>query len=81
MKSIIKKKAYPLDSSAIYHLGSMSKKYMNTFRITVKLKEKVQPAMLQEALRNITPRYIGSARREKLSKDSDIPLDASRVKA
>jgi len=57
MKSIIKKKAYPLDSSAIYHLGSMSKKYMNTFRITVKLKEKVQPAMLQEALRNITPRF------------------------
>jgi len=51
------KNKYALDSSGILHMASMNKRYTNTFRISVRLKEKVDPKILQQAFQNISPRF------------------------
>ena len=48
---------YPLDTSAMIHLAARSRRHSNAFRITISLREPVQPQTLQEAVDKITPRF------------------------
>lgn len=48
---------FPLDSSAIVHLASKTRRYTNTFRISVTLNEPVIPHLLQKAVNYTTPRF------------------------
>lgn len=48
---------FPLDSSAIVHLASKTRRYTNTFRISVTLNEPVIPHLLQKAVNHTTPRF------------------------
>lgn len=48
---------YPLDNSAIIHLATRRKWYCNSFRLAVTLKETVEPALLQQALNTVVPRF------------------------
>lgn len=58
---------YSLDHSAMIHLASAQKDYSNCFRISITLKESVDPEILQKAVNRITQRFptvIAGIRRE-----------------
>lgn len=48
---------FPIDNAAILYAAARRKHWCRTFRISAILKEEVDPAMLAEALREITPRF------------------------
>ena len=48
---------YSLDHSAMLHLDSARKDYSNCFRISITLKESVDPEILQKAVNRITQRF------------------------
>lgn len=48
---------YSLDHSAAIHLASLKKEYSNCFRISITLKEPVNPEILQRAVNQITQRF------------------------
>ena len=48
---------YSLDHSAMLHLASAQKDYSNCFRISITLKESVDPEILQKAVNQITQRF------------------------
>ena len=49
--------SFPLDISAILHMGTRLENYSNMFRQDVVLKEEVDPEILQQALNNLAPRF------------------------
>ena len=48
---------YSMDHSAMLHLASAQKDYSNCFRISITLKESVDPEILQKAVNQITQRF------------------------
>jgi len=48
---------FPIDNAAILYAAARRKHWCRTFRISAILKEEVDPAVLAEALREITPRF------------------------
>ena len=48
---------FPLDISAILHMGTRLENYTNMFREDVVLTEPVDPEILQQALNNLAPRF------------------------
>lgn len=51
------KKKYVLDCSAIIYMALLQGKMSNVFRLSLTLKETVDPTALQEAVNNLTPRF------------------------
>ena len=49
--------SFPLDISAILHMGTRLENYSNMFRQDIVLKEEVDPKILQQALENLAPRF------------------------
>ena len=46
-----------LDISALYHCASMNKNYINSFRMSIKLKEKIDPTLLQTVVDDLIIKY------------------------
>lgn len=57
MRTAKQAKTYRLDSVGILYLAILRKGKSNIFRMSVTLKEKVNPEMLQKALDIVTPRF------------------------
>ncbi len=51
------KRWYPIDNASILYAAARRKRWCRTFRISAVLKEDVEPAVLQAALNDITPRF------------------------
>ncbi|MHC1694853.1 MAG: alcohol acetyltransferase [Eubacteriales bacterium] len=51
------KRWYKMDNSAIAYISTLKKNYSNVFRITLRMKKKVDPDILQKALEIILPRF------------------------
>lgn len=49
--------SFTLDNSAIIHLAALRKDHSNGFRISVTLRQKVEPKILQKTLCRIVPRF------------------------
>ncbi|PTE94107.1 hypothetical protein BUY87_13845, partial [Staphylococcus equorum] len=52
-----KKYKVKLDNTAIIHMASHNKSWLNIFRLSITLKEEIHPAILQEALNVVTERF------------------------
>ncbi|MDK9851478.1 hypothetical protein [Staphylococcus equorum] len=59
-----KKYKVKLDNTAIIHMASHNKSWLNIFRLSITLKEEIHPAILQEALNVVTERFPTIAARE-----------------
>jgi len=46
-----------LDSSALFHLAMMNEDWLNTYRFSITLKEKVEPAKLQQCVDALLSKY------------------------
>ena len=51
------KRWFPIDNAANLYAAARTKRWRRTFRISVILKEEVDPALLQQALQEIAPRF------------------------
>ena len=51
------KRWFPIDNAAILYAAARRKTWCRTFRISAILKEDVDPALLAQALRELTPRF------------------------